>query len=363
MRFHIMLSLGLVLAGSEVALGYGEPLDATVNAEVKEYVGLNVVNVDYAFKDLGQTTDNLPLLAEAQLKHSTDPIDISGAAVTANFSEPNLSTLPDPNEFGLVAAGISLTEDVSYAGRGETVEVRRVTFLESEIGEPNGTALEAHSYFFLDGIVVVWSKSGNLGLSEVLADLSVSVDQIRGTEGVSAPVLSAGLSLVGHSDGTLAVTTSGGISADNLLELDITSSLADVGVARVVVLPELAIPYTYPASVGEQFDLRARVQGSFVNRSGTGAALLIGVPAAEVPTLLNQIVGQGTGGSFGSAVVTQVAAHPAPVKPLSAADRTTKVVVLPQSRLIPAWCGAMGVELVPAALLFALVPGLVRRFR
>lgn len=363
MRFRGILALAAVLAGSGLALGYGEPLDATVSAEVKEYLGLSVVNVDYAFKDWGQTTDSLPLLAEAQLKTSADSSDLSGAAVTVNFTEPDLTTLPDPNEFGLVAAGLSLTDGVSYSGRGDSVETRRVTFLASEIGEADGTALEAHSYFFLDGIIVVWSKSNSVFLSQTSADLSVTIDQIRGVDGAPTQVLSAGLSLTGQSDGTLALATSGSLSASNLLQLDISSLVMDVGVARVVVLPEIAIPYSYPASVGEQFNLKAQVHSSFVNQSGTGVAILIGVPASEVPTLLNQIVGQGAGGSFGNTVVTQVAAQPAPEKPLTAVDRTTKVIVLPQTRLMPAFCGAMGVELVPFALMFALMSGLARRFR
>lgn len=367
MRLQAATSLGFMLIGSGLALGYGEPLDATVSAEVKEYLGSSVVNVDFAFKDLGQTTGNLPLLAEAQLKQSTDPLDLSGAAVTASFSEPNLSTLPDPNEFGLVAAGLSLTAGVSYSGQGESYEARRVTFLASEIGEPAGTALEAHSHFFLDGIIVVWSRTSSVDLSQTVADLSVTVDQVRGPDGPPTRVLSASLALAGQSDGTLVLTTEGSLSPLNVLQLDVTSSVVDVGVARVLVLPEIAIPYSYSASVDEQFDLTARVHGSFANQSGTGVAILIGVPASDIPLLLNEIMGQGAEGLFGNAVVAQVAAQPPPEKPLLAADRTTKILVLPQTRLIPgvfpAFCGMMGIELVPVLLLFAFSSGLARRLR
>lgn len=333
-------------------------IDASAEAEVNEYIGSETVNYDSALKKLGETTPNLPLVAEAHLQQSNVSGEVTGAAATTTVSDPRISQLPNPEEFGMALGGISRMEQVTYGARCTAYEIREVEFTASDIGTEQGAALEARSYFYLDGILVIWSQSDSQDLGQTSAGVSLEVQQTRLGDGEPQTLLKAGLSLDGREDGTAELNTDGAIADDNVILQDVSDWFPELGRAHLVILPDMAIPYTYESAVGEVFTLKARLEGSIVNQKHAGAAVLLGVPLPKLAGVLTDTVGQDVGQGLGSYLVDLLSKRPVAEKSLSIDDRDTKVTVKEQSRLLPwamsPWCGPLGVESIACIMVMGV---------
>ena len=122
---------------------------------------------------------------------------------------------------------------------------------------------------------------------------------------------------------------------------------------RVVTIHD-AIPYVYPADVGEEFELRAEIEGRINNQFETGASVLLGVPFQELVNLVNDVTGENIGDSFEGALITTIASSPAPLKPLVGDGQTTVTVVDPRVNRLLSGCGAVGIELAVLPALFGI---------
>lgn len=354
-RFALLVVVA-VLIYCPSAWAVVESIGATATAEVEEEVGGTVVNSDFAFEELDSTTGNLPLIADVQLRKAGEAGD-SGAAATTTFSDPRPATTPNPHEFGIAAVAFSQADDTSYTGLSVATESRAVTFLAEEIGESDGTALQARSYFFVDGLIVLWGKPGQDDLSGALAELSLKVEQTRGEAGEPAKVLGASLSLDGRTDSGAVLTTEGGITPANVIVLPISDLVPELGAVQLVLIPTLAIPYEYPAEVGEQFKLDARIEGYVSTPPGTGAAVLVGVSLAELSELIEELVGE-PGSKLANALDVILSSGLLPAKPLQSDTGETEITVLRGIPLLPGnVCGMLGIE----SLALLLAGGLTLR--
>ncbi len=346
-RTRAVVAIVCVLASGSAVQAIVSTIDATVTAQVQEFEGAGVANSDFAFKDLNETATNLPLVATAVLKRAGSGGDIDAAAVAqTTFSDPRLSVLPDPNEFGIDLGAYSLSPVISYSGECASNETREITFLSSEIGFPDGTPLEAESQFFVDGVILIWGDVGQTNLAGTTAEMTLSVDQIRSNG--SATVLSAGLTLTGQADGSVSLSTQDELTADNVIVANLTGVVSKLGPVHLVIIPNTALTYPYSADVGEAFQLQANINGNIRTQPRTGAAIVLGVPLTKVAELVNEVTGEDVGNQLQQALQLLLITSPLPLKPLAPKAEPTTVRVV--DRLASPSCGRMGIE---SALLMA----------
>ena len=325
-----------------------ETIDATVTAEVQEVENGTAVNSDFAFKDFNDTTSTLPLVALTNLIRFDATGEAGAAQAVTTFNDPRLSVLPDPNEFGVNLAAYSLASGPTYRGRSEATEHRDINFLAEEIGAPDGTALEAQSQFFVDGLIVVWGELDTTDLSGVSARVEFTVEQTL-PDAPAENVLLATLDVTGQSTGNVLITAEGELSIENVAVVDLTNAVPELGPVHLIVIPNTAIPYTYPAQVGQPFRLSATVRASIENRPGTGASVLLGVPLLELGALLAELIGPEAADEISDLLGNALASAGPPLKPLNPSDPPTTVRILSTESgavcLFPGFCcGAMGVE-------------------
>lgn len=337
-------------------------IDGQVQSEVKELVGGSVVNSDFAFKDLNDTTSTLPLVATAELTRTEGSDTTAGARSVTTFSDPRLSTLPDPNEFAVDLAAVSDQAGVSYTGNSTATETRSITFLSNEIQADDGTDLLAESQFFVDGIILLWGQAGQTGVQGTTASINFKVDQSGGSLASPATALNAALSLTGQADGSAVLAATGGLEAGNVIQLNLTGQVQNLGPLHVIIIPDMAIPYQYNAKVGEAFTLKAVVKSDVAAAPQTGAAVVLGVPLLELASLINQVTGADTGTLLQTLVNARVASSGSPDKPLVLKAEGTTVTVLQGGVTPPPFCGIFGMESVLAAAGLGVV-SLARRRR
>lgn len=324
-----------------------QSIDATVVAEVKQFVDGQVLNSDYAFQALDQTTGNLPLIVVAELPGEEGHDENAGAVASTFFFDPRLSTEPDPDEFGLDVSVYSLLDNVLYQGRSHATETRQITFTESDINRPAGTALEIRSFFFLDGYLVVWTDAETADLSGTMAEVVLSVEQIRSEQ--SGQVLDARLLLEGQADGSVALGAEGALSVENVVLMEMIHEIPELGRVYVVVIPDIAIPYLYRANVEEAFVLKADISVRAHGQPMTGASVALGLPLQGLTELINRITGELTTGEQFQGLLDESVKNSPPASMPLRADNTNLIRVvgeLPTTGLLPPLCGGMAVELV-----------------
>ncbi|HSW46395.1 MAG TPA: hypothetical protein VLM89_12575 [Phycisphaerae bacterium] len=347
------LAAVLILAG--VAHAVVQTIDATVSVRVEQTIPPDTVNTDTAFESLGETTGNLPLVAEARLLESGFPD--SGSAASTRLADPRLSETPDPAEFGLAALANSLNGPSSWSASGIATETREVAFLADEIGASDGTGLRARSYFFLDGVMVLWHQGGGDDLTGAGAEVVVQVQQTRG-DADPVVVLTAGMSLTGQPGGFAALQAGGALVPENVILLDISELVPQLGTVQLAILPKLAIPYEYDALVAESFTLKATADARISSPSEAGAAVVLGPSVEDIAGLLSDVAGADLGGILAEVLDIHLKSGLTAARPLTTDNPATRVTVTRQSRLLPGWplCGVMGAE---AALGLTVFLGLV----
>ena len=351
LKLYSVLAVAVLLASSP-ALAIVSSIDATVTTSVQEFSGTTAGNSDFAYKDLNDTTVTLPLSAEAKLLYPSLPV---GAQAIATFSDPTVSTTPDPLEFGFNIVASSESDALRRLAWGESTETREVNFLASEIGAEDGSTLEVESQFFVDGLVLVWGTP-TADMTGTTATVKLDVFQTLPSATEAAERLNASLTL-SSSGGTPSLQTTGGIAAENVIVLDLTGHIPDLGPVHLLIVPTSALTYTYPAQVGEAFRLKASIKGEVNSQPGTGASIALGVPLVQLGSLLQSVAGSSGGTQLESALSAVLSNHAqVAAKPLirKAVPTTVRVVERNQKVTIPGvpTCGAAGAELM-------LFPGMV----
>ncbi len=369
-RFRaVWTALAIAVVWQSAAWGVVTTIDGTVTARIQEFSGSEPLNSDEAFKDFLDTTQTLPLVAEATLaRHDESASSVpesGGAAGTAMaiLSDPRLAVDPNPEELAIDICAFTTLSSVSHQGSAEVTETRSVVFTSSDIGAEAGAPLIVQSEFFLDGIVVIWAKEAH-SIGATQASMSLSVAQTRAGDASPAEVLSATLNLAAASEGNPALTVEGALTAENVSVIDLTGQVAGFEAVYVVVLPDLAIPYTYGSAVEEPFTLQAVLDGAMTNQPGTGAAVILGSTLTELGNVVSQAGSPEMALALKQALLTAMSSGPAPAKPLVSSGEGTLVTVnRPVGGLLGALqgCGAVGAEMALLPLLMATMALIARR--
>jgi len=342
----------VVLAVGSVAQAVVLDIQANVTADVRELAGGSILNSDHAFNQLDLTTHALPLVAEARLlppgaAQTTTVTDVAADA-TARFSDPRVNQTESPNEFALSAIGFSADVSSSVNGDSVSVETRQVVFQADEVGIAADTPVTARSHFFLDGILILLAPPGAAGLAGATTELDITVTQTR-TGQDPATVLQATVVLTGNADGTAALTVNGALVADNVVTFGASGATAAGGVFQAAVLSNLAIPYEYPANVGETFQLQAQIEAKCNAAPGTGGAIILGDQINQLVSVLEGVLGQDVVSGIATGLTTGLSGVSLPLKPLVATEQDTVVEAAAASgQALPLFngraCGLMGVE-------------------
>ncbi len=354
---HPLTRLGLFVVACILlpapAFAVIDDIDADVTAEIREFAAGTLTNSDQAFESLDESTSQLPLIVQANLfAEDDDDTGLAGGVAVTVFNDPSTSGSPDPDAFGLTAAAFSPQADLSYLVTSNAVERRRITFTAPEIGEPDATPLDARSFFFIDGLIILWADADQTSLDATRAEVHFTVDRTSDASVVSDTLLTASLTLTGRPDGTAQLTAAGVLTADNVVVIDLTGSVPGLSSVHVVYIPDSAIAYDYDAVVGEPFNLQAAIEARVDNAFHTGAAVILGVSLDQLLQLVNDLTGQDVADAFGTSLTSVVLTGPPPLKPLPTEGETTVAVANPSARSLFG-CGTLGAE---AALLLLAVP-------
>ena len=349
-----------VLLGQVVLRAEMRNLDATADTTVLQTLGDGTVNSDHAFKDLTESTPNLPLAVRSHLQTvDLATFSLTSGTSTAVFSDPRTSQEDNPREFAVGATLFSFDPSITYGAVARAVEARTVAFTASEIGEPDGTALQVTSHFFLGGYLAVWGDLGkSAGTSSVL--ISIRIEQSRSQDASPFVLMDAHLELSHDSNGRPVLTADGGLSVDNVVLDDTLGSVIPLGQTYLVTIPEMTLPYRYGANVGEEFTLKAEVQCRLANQPFTGAGASFGRPLDD---FLAEIA-DAIGGPLSNASTTALARSSArqAIKPLSIQKDTTVEVVRPERPFAGlSACGGVGIEALLFSGAFPAMLWMVRR--
>lgn len=353
-----MLAVATMLWTS-VANGEIRSFAATVESEVKEFAGGSPSDSEFAFDSFpGVSTSNLPMNTQVGFSR-TGPdgaVVAEGRAVTT-FSDPRLSALPSPEEFGISSLTVSSDASLSHNSRCKTTETRTIVFTAADTGLADDTAIRVRSQFFLDGIAVLWTTASVSDLSNVWTTLHLDIVQER-PDAVSVTVLTADITLTGAPEEKAILQTAGAVTADNLIILDLNGAVSDLSAVQGVLIPDIAIPYEYDTAVGESFTLKATVEAvSNSEPGGHGAAVVLGVPLLDLAQLINNVTG-GTAGTLLTDLAKTTSQTVRPKAPLLA-GKDLEIRALGTSpdddpfgvneRLLRPLCGTLGLE-VPLML-------------
>jgi hypothetical protein len=361
---------GIILLAGSVAQAVVQDIQANVTAEVQEIYSGSILNSDRAFDQLDLTQHNLPLIAEARLLppdagQTTEVSDVAAVATT-RFSDPRLEQSSSPNEFALSAIGFSNSETSNVTGLSLAVEKRQIVFQADEVGIATGTAVTARSHFFLDGILILIARPGMTGLTGARTELDLKVTQTRtGDAAGSATVLEAAVVLTGNADGTATLTVNGALVADDVFTFGLSGVPTTGGTFQAAVLSNLSIPYEYPASIDETFNLQAEITARFESAPGTGGAVILGDQINQLISVLQSVIGPEVISGIATGITTGLAGAQLPDVTVVAAEQDTILEVAAQNALnIPllnGTCGLVGAESALIAAGLAMMALVVRR--
>jgi len=331
-----LAGMGLSFARADVV-----DLSASCQATVIERVGGKDSTTDSKTERYPETISVLPMSTEAGITTTAGDV-VKGIGLSfCRFRDPNTKTGSIPAELNVDAATYSDDPELGYEVTGEVVERRRVRFTPGQTGVENGEEVELASTFYIRGLLVALAERSGKDLSGVLARVEVTVVHARPGR-TAQTVMSATYELIGQADGTVKLATSGQADLDQVSDIDLTQFTDALGVLRISLLPAVAVPYQYTATVGQESELTARLSVKLISTpDGTGVAAAFGMPGQTLGQALDAVLGNSTGTQIVRAINTSVAALQPPgvdqlIEPgLAAADFLAWFLNL---------CGGLGAE-------------------
>lgn len=275
-------------------------ITGTASATIQEYVADVAGDIDQASKTFPGTSDTLPLQVVARLLSQTQK---AGALAAVQLENPLTSTIANPQEFALDLVLDSLTPTTRYTGTGFIQEVRGVLYTPEEIGgTANGERLRFTGRMFLDGALVMFATTNATDLTGTSVAVRVTVvKEVAGED--NQTVFDGTLSATGSTDRQVRFTAEGSLPTSGIIDTDLAGLNPDLGVLRVIVLPNLAIDYPYEAVIGQEFTLRATIQVEAAHRAdGVGVGAILGLPLDTIIELLTITRSSATAKTINDAV-------------------------------------------------------------
>jgi len=368
-RNAVVLSvlLGFVFAPS--APGEILQIDATISAEVQEFINGEEGSFDSAFEEFGATSATLPIDVAARLLPSDDASMTEFlASAFADFRDPAVSGTPNPAEFGLEANAYSTDPSQRFASHANANEKRRVTFSAAELDLPeNETERPVRSSVFLSGAVVIWSQDPTRDLTGLSAGLRITIKQ-KLSDADPLVVFEASLTAQGAADAQVVLDPPDGeivalIGGSGLIaptadftEDQLLDELTALGNVHFVIVPEQTLTYLYSAAREVEFELEADFDIEVVNvPDGTGVAAVFGRPFRNLAGVIAERAHTQTKGAALQAAVNAAMAD-AQTSPPN--EPPARAVLKSQSP-----CGVLGAGMLGMVFALLLAAGGVRRYK
>ncbi|MFH0982736.1 MAG: hypothetical protein V2A79_14525 [Planctomycetota bacterium] len=334
-------------------------IDATISAEVQEFISREEGSFDSAFEEFGATSATLPIHVAAQLLPPEDaPTNGFTAAAFADFRDPKASPIPNPAEVGLETHVYSREPETNFAGHAIATEKRKVSLSAEELGLLEGeTERPVLSSVFVSGAVVIWSADPARDLTGLSVSLEITVEQQLPDADPQA-VFHALLTAAGGPDGTITLDSPDAIfallggpelihAAAGFTEAELLDELAALGQVYLVIIPRQELGYFYSAAEDTEFDLEATFEARAVNLPGdTGIGAVYGRSFEALAQAISASVADATKGAATQAAMNlamEKARAPARVEPGDA----------PRAATNSGACGALGAGML--AMTFALL--------
>ncbi len=237
---------------------------------------------------------NLPLQVVARLFAANDE---AAAAVAAQFADPRDLNQPNPEEFALNVALLSTTPNIRYTATTYAQEVRGVLFTQSEFPlREEGESVPLLGQLFVDGALAVFSPASATDLTG--AEVTLRITIVMQVPGQDEQQLFAGtVGLTGGPAGRVERVAAGGFPTATLIHENLGPYIDDFALFEVLILPRLTIVYAYTATIGQEFDLVARVEVMAENAAGeVGVAAVIGSPVDAIQEVIATVSGEAVAG-------------------------------------------------------------------
>lgn len=259
-------------------------VSGTVSAQIQEYVADTPGDVDQATKAFPGSSDTLPLQVVARLLSQTQK---AGALAALQLENPATSTIENPQDFALDVVLDSLTPTTRYTATGTIEEVRGVLYSAGEIeGTQDGERLRFTGRFYLDGALVMFATTDASDLTGSSVSVHVTV-VMQVADQADQTVFDGTLTVTGAANRGVEFAAGGDLPTSGVISTDLTALDPDLGVLRVIVLPNLVLDYPYEAVIGQEFTLRATIQVDLANRAdGIGVGAVLGIPLNTITDLL-----------------------------------------------------------------------------
>ncbi|MFH1746035.1 MAG: hypothetical protein ABIG44_03210 [Planctomycetota bacterium] len=264
----------------------------SVAVTVQEYQGGDVTDTVQQNARYPEAGVVLPLQVVARTLDEADP-PLSAASVAAQFADPQTSTQLNPEEFAINLALLSLSDEIRYTAQATSQEHRDILFSPNEfINGVAGETVTLTGRLYVDGALVVFSPSAGRDLTGAEVTLEVTiVKQVAGR--ADETVFSGQVSVMGGEGGTVNHSATGDMPTSTLIHSNLAVYIPDFDIFEVLIIPNLAIDYSYDATLGEAFTLVATVAVQAANAEDeVGVAAVIGSPLDAVQEVIAAAQGE-----------------------------------------------------------------------
>lgn len=325
----------LLLAGP--GLAEIQSIRGSAQASVQEFRGGLARDSDLAFDSFPDLAP-FPVQVLARLK-AIEPGYLAAAAVAAQFADPTELDQPNPEEFAVNLALNSEQGDVRYDASVILLETRDIVFNPGEISPESAAGDETQliGKLFIDGALAIVAPEATVDLTGQSVLLRVRVTRLAA--GQEQTVYSGAVELRGEPAGQVGVGAEGAFPVNQLILSDLGGVVGQPSLFRLLVMPNLEINYAYAATIGEPFQLTARLEIEASNVPGAGVAAVIGSATNALDLVLQLTQGVDQARKLTSALALERAAPTG--QPAFAADAALPLPL----------CGVLGVG--PMGLLLA----------
>lgn len=340
---HRVLSAG-VLCAAILSLAFAAPVSRADLISVAGRVSVSVQETrngepgGSAQEELiyPSSAASLPLQAAVSLAFEGD--DPAAASVAAQFADP-LFTQPNPEEFAINLALLSVSPEIRYSGEAVSEETREVIFTRAQFpGLQAGDAVPLTGRLFIDGALALFSPVAGQDLTGAKVYLEVTVHKIT-SEGGSELAFQGRVGLEGGLEGEVQQIASGLFPTRTLIRTNLASFIEDFELFEVLILPSITINYSYQARIDEPCTLKAAVRVTASNvEDEVGVAAILGTPVDAIRDVISLVQSESAAQSTMSALEAERAAPSG-----KAAFPATAAPLLPA-------CGLFGVETLMAAV-------------